>query len=57
MDLYILKMCHEDFGAYEDAITFVTPTARTSTERLPWTTSTDAFEMGPVQRCCNISLA
>lgn len=40
-----------------DPFTFVTPTARTSTDRLPCTTSTDAFEIGPVQRCCSISLA
>ena len=38
-------------------ITFVTLAARTSTDRLPWTTSTDALEIGPVQRCCSMSLA
>ena len=37
--------------------TFVTPTDLTSTDRLPWTTSRDALEIGPVQRCCNRSLA
>lgn len=40
-----------------DVHTFVIPTARTSTERPPWTTSTAALEIGPVQRCCNMSLA
>ncbi len=34
--------------------TFETPTGRTSTDLPPWTTSTAALEMGPVQRCCSI---
>ena len=46
-----------NFDYINHIVTFVTPTARTSTDRLPWTTSTEAFEIGPVQRCCNISLA
>jgi len=41
----------------EYLFTFVTPTAWTSTDWPPLTTSTEALEIGPAHKCCNMSLA